>query len=314
MKSFYDNWFLKSSIVEVIAPFIGVFNLLGVCTIQVRRRNFQLSTLAVATFVMNVLAGAYWLTIPRPFHGIASGNFTLMEFGVAMNFSFTLITSLVTLILNFLTRKFLIKLIRSLISFDRVASNLFIQSHRQELFGLLLFWITENVVLVIRAYSGAKKSLESFLANVYVATTFYMGNQLSVLLLILVAFRVRSTKKALIILFESRQSQTRSRFRSQKSSRFKTQLNSFSILINHIYNIIELMSKTFGLQMLTFFSNATILGMFTIFAAFRMFFNTASASTIEMFYIYRNYVIYSHFALFTICFITGFINHEVNKL
>lgn len=166
-----------------------------------------------------------------------------------------------------------------------------------------MFVLIQNAILLVRNILALNIGLSSFLINMYVTTIFYGGNELSILILILVAFRVRSLKNELVKFLELRN--------SQWNLELKTKLNRSLILLNQIYDIINLTSKCFGLQMLVLFLVACIIGMFTIFAAFQMLFNTAPDFSVIVFYIYREYAIFNHFFLITICSVGCFINNEV---
>lgn len=127
MKSLFKYLFIKTSVVEVLAPFFKFFNFVGLCTISLEQKNFKISTWAAVAFVVNFLTGIYYFIAATT---IKDKTFNLMEAGVVLIFNSAILSSLLILVLNFSTQMYLRKLIRALIDYDTLSKKDFTQKNQ----------------------------------------------------------------------------------------------------------------------------------------------------------------------------------------
>lgn len=121
------------------------------------------------------------------------------------------------------------------------------------------------------------------------------------MMMILVAYRMRAIKAYL----------KNASLINLNESDSKDLLKTVSILVHDLFKIIDLISKSFGIQMMIIFATITSVGMFAVFAGLQVTFNSVSMTSIRIYKTYKNYGFIGHGDLLIICFANSFIRREV---
>lgn len=303
MKRLQHKLFHKSSVVQVLFPFFWFHNFFGLCTINLNSKHFAVSKFSVVKTLANFLSGVYCMSVAISIGVISTKSFRLFSFGVTLVLNKGIVCSLLTILLNFGARKHLRKLLKTLVRHDELAKTVFIINHQKEFLILLTFWISKNLFLVLKSFDASRISLRPPILNVYITLNFYAVNDLSIMILVLIANRMRCVRHAL--------ANTSVSTHYPQDYTVYGKLRTYSILITHSATCVGLVSKSFGVQMMLWFATASFMGMFTIFTGLETMLNVASPELNGVFNTYIYYALFSHSILVVICVLNSVINYQV---
>lgn len=290
------------SILKVLKPIIMFYNFLGLFVINISSTPFKTSYFSVISLALNLAIGTYFLVLYsiRKFNDVKVS--AVFEVGVLLVLYVGIVSSLLVVALNFITRNFQKRLLRALIKFDAIAEKMFDLQHRQQLLILSVFWIGKNTFLLIKLFYALKLSLSSFLLYAYYTISLYIASDLAVLVLFLAAHRFTRLRFHIENLYK------------EKNLLIKSQRKHILILIVQTFDIVDLISKSFGIQVMIFFVTSLIVGMYTILTGFDIIFMRATFISITMFDTYKYYAIYNHLLFIVICVLSRKIVYEVSNL
>lgn len=304
MKSLTDYLVKKSSVINILKPFFFLYNLFGVCDFKVNSKDFKISALGVVALIVNIIIGVFTTPFDTTVGINSNGPDTILVIGITVIKNVGLICSALIIILNFGRRNYLKKLLRAFIKFDILANTIFPPKHEKCFLIMIIFWIFKNSSFLMIS-SGLIKSLSVFCMNFYITTIIYMGYEMCMMMLLLVAHRIRSIKGSLI------QIQTSADNRRENN---QEKLKIILILLNQISDILDITSKYFGMQLMIFFVGSTFLGMFTIFTGLEILFHSESLVSTIVFRRHKYYFLFNHLFLVLLCFVNSFINQETEEI
>lgn len=161
MKTSLKDFFHISSMPEVMTPFFWLYNVFGICTLQLNTRNLRSSCISVASLIINILSGAgglaYVLTSDRN-----TKNFRILEVGTTLLLIYSIFNSIFVMTLNFGTRSYIRKLIQAFARHDKIAEKLFKLNHQRTFLVLLIFWSVNNFLLFTNAFLALQRHLIAF--------------------------------------------------------------------------------------------------------------------------------------------------------
>lgn len=300
MKSFKERFRSKTSLIEVLSPFVKIYNFFGICMINVNAENFKLSRVAVVSLVLNILYGLNFMYYAFTISSIKIINFQVLGFGVKLILYVGVSSSLLTLLSNFLSRESFRKLLQAFIKFDSQAADLFELNHNRQFFILLMFWIVRTLYFMMRL---TNEKLANIVNLTYVTISFFIPNEVPVCLLFLGVYRLRLARMKL--------GNVSACYQSNHNSRAKAKIKALKILLLQNFEVFEILSKTFGFQMMIFWTSSLFIGMFTIFTAFQMLFISSSVALSFVFHSYIQYAIYDHVLMLVICVLNSIVSKEV---
>lgn len=296
------HFFVKASVVQVLTPFFIIHNFFGLFTMKVNSTKFRLSNYAIAAFVVNLLFGIYCIKSGLSV-GLKMKSFKLLGFCVTIALNKGIICSVITIVLNFATRNHLRKLLKTLVHFDKLAKNVFNLNHRKEFILLLSFWTVKNLFLLIRSFEASKVRPRPPFLNVYITLNFYIVIDLCYIMLFLVSHRIFRLRKA----FEEFSNINH----SLQDHIIHESVKTFSVLMNQLLTCMNLISRSFGVQMMIFFAIASLMGLFAIFSGLEIIFNVASTESISIFNIFKYYAMFCH--VFLILILDNFISCRIKN-
>lgn len=290
--------FNKSSFIEVLSPFIKFYNFLGITSINLYDHGkFGTSRLALVSCGVNLLFGCYFVhgTVTSSYE--ARGFFNLVGFGMLFIFNMAVIMAFLIVMTNLATRSFLQRLLQTFVKFDDLSKPIMSYKHSQQFIVLSSFWIVSNVFLFSISIEVGLRRLADMPVNVYLLIGSVYACELPFTLLFLVAWRLRGLRQAL----------SASEFSQAKFKKFACSLDQ-------IFEIIELISRSFGIQMAMFLMSVLCIGMFTVFLKFEMVMLAIADPLTEILYnIYIKYASYGHLMVVLLCFINGSITRDVSR-
>lgn len=115
---FLREWKVKSS-EDVISPFLFYFKAFGFSTIVYPSKSMKTSPIGLALLITNVVA---WIGIIYAIETPLGGFSTIFQSGIFFIYVFNTISSLASLLVNFVRRKALYQLLEALEDFDKKVS------------------------------------------------------------------------------------------------------------------------------------------------------------------------------------------------
>lgn len=302
MKSLKDIFFAKSSVIKVLMPFFCVYKLFGRCAFDINSKDFNYSVFGVVAYIVNFLCGIYHIIFKMSYELGENESDFILEIGLNLTVNTGIIFSVVITLVNFATRNHLRKLLAAFVKYDALAKTILPVKHEKCFLAMITFWMLKSSSFLLVS-PGIPRSWSTYFLNFYLNLVFYLEYEIGVLMLILVAHRMRIIKQSI------KEIQTSDPLRRD----FETigKLKIVSILLNQIFNIVELVSKCFGCQLMIFFISSSLVGMFTIFSGIQILLNSESIVSNRIFCVFKFFSVFDHVFLIFISYVIGFINQEV---
>lgn len=300
-----ENMLRVESVVKVLSLFFYFYNIFGINAINIKNR--KASAFSVVCSALNASIGIYFLydALSLPFFDIQYSRQYLktLRLGTVLIRITGMISNLTILTLNFTMKNRIRDLINAFIRLDKQVKKLFDLEHRKQLILLLIFWIPSKLFFIRRLINC--DNLKSFYIELYVVISSFIVNELSLVVLFLVAFRIGKLEN-----LNQVSSNLQEEVHSETKIRQKFQVASISLL--QCLDIIRQISRCFGIQIMCSWTIKTILGMFTILSAYNVIFLKSFEIQSSIFRRFIQFTSCHHVEVVLYCLINSFILRKVS--
>lgn len=304
MKSLISNWCRESSIFSVLKPLMTFYNIFGISVLYISSKSLQLSFIAIVALIINLLMGIYILNFYISYGIVDVKNFQIVGFGITMVTITGFSNCLLTILSNSMMTNQLKKMFLTFINFDSKATK-FLNLHHGLQFLVIFIFVTARTCYFISRILVAGSIFSMILVS-HITISFFIANEFPVILMFMAAFRLTVISRFLEVSCKSRQ--------RRQGFHKEDELKTCFILSQRIFEIVDLISKTFGFQMMIFWSTTLLIGMFTIFYLFNVVFVKSQTDLSPFLKSNIHFAVYDHVVMILICFINGKIDTEVNVL
>lgn len=301
MERSVSKLFHKSSFSAVLSPFIRFYNLLGISIFKLTDgRKFDVSRIAVVSLLVYFPLGCYFIYKSLWSDYSLPGFFKYIGIGMYINSVTFSSFAFIMMLVNLATGKFFKNLLKAFIKFDEISGLILVINHSRQFVVLTIFWISTKVFLLYIPIRVALARLSEVPKNTYILIGTVYACELPFIMLFLATARLRSLRQAL----------SATKF---SKALFRDEFNKFAKALDQIFVIINLICKSFSIQMTLFFLLLLSIGMFTIFVGFEIAVYGESPVTSVLFEISIRFTVYFHSMILLVCLFTGSMSHDVSS-